>query len=186
MFNEKKCENSYSKYPLIQLVNYELHCTRRLAFFVNFFIAVFPRVYDITQALLKSEIDGAFFDSFMITANLHLIRDHPGLRVERTIEHPLMYGMVLAKNSSHMEACARRYVENYPRRVFQRIAHHLKPLKVSYSCFRKSCPTEAREKRTRHSLKALWVAPRIARADAQTSSWLSKIFCLYISSIKTF
>lgn len=96
-------------------------------------LAVFPKVYDITAALLKSEIDGAFFDSFMITAHLDLIKDHPGLRVERTIEHPVMYGMVLAGNSSKMEACARRYVENYPRKVFQRIALHLKPLKVRHS-----------------------------------------------------
>ena len=29
-----------------------------------------------------------------------------------------------------MEECTRRYVENYPRKVFQRIADHLKPLKV--------------------------------------------------------
>ena len=96
-------------------------------------LAVFPKVYDITAALLKSEIDGAFFDSFMITAHLDLIKDHPGLRVERTIEHPVMYGMVLAGNSSKIEACARRYVENYPRKVFQRIALHLKPLKVRHS-----------------------------------------------------
>lgn len=101
----------------------------QLGVLMNAEMKIFPHVFDITKALLKSEIDGAFFDSFMITAHLNLIRDHPGLRVERTIEHPVMYGMVLAKNSSHMEACARRYAENYPRRVFQRIAHHLKPLK---------------------------------------------------------
>ena len=99
---------------------------------VSNLLAVFHKIYDITDALLKSEIDGAFFDSFMITAHLNLIKDHPGFRVERTIEHPVTYGMVLAGNSSKMEACARRYVENYPRKVFQRIAHHLKPLKVRH------------------------------------------------------
>ena len=97
------------------------------------FIAVFPNIYNITVALLKSEIDGAFIDSFIITAHLDLIKDHPGLRVERTIEHPVTYGMVLAGNSSQMANCARRYVENYPRRVFQKIAHHLKPLKVRHN-----------------------------------------------------
>ena len=98
-----------------------------------FFVAVFSKVYDITEALLSSKIDGGFFDNFMITAHLNLIKDHPGLRVERTIEHPVTYGMVLAGNSSQMADCARRYAENYPRKVFQRIAHYLKPLKVSYS-----------------------------------------------------
>ena len=39
---------------------------------------VFPKIYDITTALLKSEIDGAFVDSFIITAHLNLIRNHPG------------------------------------------------------------------------------------------------------------
>ena len=82
---------------------------------------VFPKIYDITTALLKSEIDGAFVDSFIITAHLNLIRNHPGLRIERTIEHPVTYGMVLASNSSRMESCARRYVENYPRKVFKRL-----------------------------------------------------------------
>lgn len=101
----------------------------QLGVLMNAEMKIFPKVYDITAALLKSEIDGAFFDSFMITAHLELIKDHPGLRVERTIEHPVMYGMALAGNSSRMEACARRYAENYPRKVFQRIAQHLKPLK---------------------------------------------------------
>lgn len=91
--------------------------------------AVFSKIFDITGALLKSEIDGAFVDSFTITSHLDLIRDHP-IRIERTIEHPVVYGMVLAGNSSRMAECARRYVENYPRKVFQRIADHLKPLKV--------------------------------------------------------
>lgn len=91
--------------------------------------AVFSKIFDITNALLKSEIDGAFVDSFTITAHLDLIRDHP-IRIERTIEHPVVYGLVLAGNSSRMAECTRRYVENYPRKVFQRIADHLKPLKV--------------------------------------------------------
>lgn len=93
------------------------------------YFAVFSKIYEITDALLKSEIDGAFVDSFIITAHLNLIQDHP-IRIERTIEHPVLYGMVLAGNSSQMADCARRYVENYPRRVFQKIADHLKPLKV--------------------------------------------------------
>ncbi|XP_015759168.1 PREDICTED: uncharacterized protein LOC107338448 [Acropora digitifera] len=101
----------------------------QLGVLMNAEMEIFDKIYDITDALLKSEIDGAFFDSFMITAHLNLIKDHPGFRVERTIEHPVTYGMVLAGNSSKMEACARRYVENYPRKVFQRIADHLKPLK---------------------------------------------------------
>ena len=75
-------------------------------------------------------------DSFMITAHLNLIRDHP-IRIERTIEHPITYGMVLAGNSTRMADCARRYAENYPRKVFQRIADHLKPLKVQYFFCRK-------------------------------------------------
>ena len=100
------------------------------SFHLSFLIVVFPKIYAITEALLRSEIDGAFVDSFIITAHLELIKDHPGIRIERTIEHPVTYGMVLAGNSSQMANCARRYVENYPRRVFQRIADHLKPLKV--------------------------------------------------------
>lgn len=100
----------------------------KLGVLMNADMKIFPKIFDITGALLKSEIDGAFVDSFTITAHLDLIKDHP-IRIERTIEHPLVYGMVLAGNSSRMAECARRYVENYPRKVFQRIADHLKPLK---------------------------------------------------------
>ena len=84
------------------------------------------------MALLKSEIDGAFVDSFIITSHLDLIKDHP-IRIERTIEHPVTYGMVLARNSSRTSACMRSYAENYPRKVFQKIAEHLQPLKVTIS-----------------------------------------------------
>ena len=82
------------------------------------------------MALLKSEIDGAFVDNFIITSHIDLIKDHP-IRIEKTIQHPVTYGMVLAGNSSQTAACMRRYVENYPRKVFQKIAEHLKPLKVT-------------------------------------------------------
>lgn len=95
---------------------------------------VFPTIYGVTHALLESKIDGAFVDSFTITAHLDTIKSHP-IRTERTIEHPVTYGMVLAGNSTRMADCARRYLENYPRKVFQRIADHLKPLKVSVLFF---------------------------------------------------
>ncbi|KAJ7363511.1 hypothetical protein OS493_009666 [Desmophyllum pertusum] len=100
----------------------------KLGVLMNAEMKIFSKIYDITDALLKSEIDGAFVDSFTITAHLNLIKDHP-IRIERTIEHPVTYGIVLAGNSSQMAECSRRYIENYPRRVFQNIADHLKPLK---------------------------------------------------------
>lgn len=99
-------------------------------FTCSFLCTVFPTIYGVTHALIESKIDGAFVDSFTITAHLDFIKSHP-IRTERTIEHPVTYGMVLAGNSTRMADCARRYLENYPRKVFQRIADHLKPLKVS-------------------------------------------------------
>lgn len=100
----------------------------KLGVLMNAEMKIFPTIYGVTKALLKSKIDGAFVDSFTITAHLDLIKSHP-IRTERTIEHPVTYGMVLAGNSTRMADCARRYLENYPRKVFQRIADHLKPLK---------------------------------------------------------
>ncbi|RMX46058.1 hypothetical protein pdam_00002046 [Pocillopora damicornis] len=100
----------------------------KLGVLMNAEMKIFPTIYGVTHALLESKIDGAFVDSFTITAHLDTIKSHP-IRTERTIEHPVTYGMVLAGNSTRMADCARRYLENYPRKVFQRIADHLKPLK---------------------------------------------------------
>lgn len=93
------------------------------------FVSVFPHVMKMTKALLAHEIDGALVDNYVITHSLNLIQEEP-IRIERYIDHPITYGVVLAKNSSKFEKCLRQFLHNYPQETFEIIAANLVPLKV--------------------------------------------------------
>ena len=99
---------------------------------INFsLIPVFPHVLKMTKALLSHEIDGALVDNYVITHSLNLIQEEP-IRIERYIDHPITYGVVLAKNSSGFETCLRRFLLNNPQEIFEMIATNLVPLKVRH------------------------------------------------------
>ncbi|XP_031567022.1 uncharacterized protein LOC116301975 isoform X2 [Actinia tenebrosa] len=100
----------------------------RLGVSMNADMKVFLNVMQITKELLKNEIDGALVDNYVITHFLEFIKDEP-IRVEKYIEHPITYGVVLARNSSRLERCIRHYIINYPQEIFERIAENLIPLK---------------------------------------------------------
>ena len=85
----------------------------------------------MTNALLKHEIDGALVDNYVITRSLNLIQKEP-IRIERYIDHSITYGVVLAKNSSKLETCFRKFLRNHPQEVFEIIAENLVPLKVRH------------------------------------------------------
>lgn len=90
---------------------------------------VYSNVMQITKDLLTNDIDGALVDNYVITHFLKFIRDEP-IRVEKYINHPIVFGAVLANNSSHLENCMRQYIADYPHETFESIAEHLTPLKV--------------------------------------------------------
>lgn len=100
----------------------------KLGVTMNADMKVFPHVYKMTEALLAHEIDGALVDNYVITNSLKLIQEQP-IRIERYIDHQITYGVVLAKNSSQLEKCFRRFLNNHPQEVFEIIAENLVPLK---------------------------------------------------------
>ncbi|XP_068753167.1 uncharacterized protein [Montipora capricornis] len=100
----------------------------KLGVTMNADMKVFPHVMKLTQALLAHEIDGALVDNYVLTHSLNLIQEAP-IRVERYVDHQITYGVVLAKNSSKLEKCVRKFLRNHPQEVFEIIASNLVPLK---------------------------------------------------------
>ena len=84
----------------------------------------------MTKALLAHEIDGGLVDNYVLTHSHKLINKEP-IRIERYVDHKIPYGVVLAKNSSRLEKCLRKFLFDHPQEVFEIIASNLVPLKVT-------------------------------------------------------
>lgn len=84
----------------------------------------------MTKAVKKQEVDGILIDNYALTRFSNLMEKEP-FRVERTIEHPITYGLVLPSGSPNTEQCVRRYMRNFNHEIFERIAKHLIPIKVN-------------------------------------------------------
>lgn len=85
----------------------------------------------MTQSLLAHEIDGGLVDNYVLTNFHNFIQKEP-IRIERYVDHQITYGVVLAKNSSRLEKCLRKFLLNHPQEVFETIASNLVPLKVTF------------------------------------------------------
>ena len=83
----------------------------------------------MSQALIKQEIDGALVDNFVITKVKEQIKNEP-VRIEKFIEHPVVYGLALGFNSSKMARCMRHFKTSYARKVSEAITVNLQPVKV--------------------------------------------------------
>ena len=86
----------------------------------------------MTTALMAQEVDGILIDNYALTRFSNWMEKEP-IRVERTIEHPITYGLVLPTGSPITTQCVRRYMTNFDHEIFDNIAKHLKPVKVSKS-----------------------------------------------------
>ena len=84
----------------------------------------------MTKAVKEQEVDGILIDNYALTRFSNLMEKEP-FRVERTIEHPITYGLVLPSGSPNTEQCVRRYMRNFNHEIFERIAKHLIPIKVN-------------------------------------------------------
>ena len=87
----------------------------------------------ITSAVKNKEVEGVLIDNYALTRFSNSMEDEP-IRLERTIEHPITYGLVLPTGSPRTAQCVRRYMDNYNHEIFEHIAKHLKPVKVKYQC----------------------------------------------------
>ena len=96
---------------------------------VNLISTAFSTPASMTKAVKGQEVDGILIDNYALTRFSNLMEKEP-FRVERTIEHPITYGLVLPSGSPNTEHCVRRYMRNYNHEIFERIAKHLIPIKV--------------------------------------------------------
>lgn len=100
----------------------------RLGVSINFDMQAFGTPASMTKAVKEQEVDGILIDNYALTRFSNLMEKEP-FRVERTIEHPITYGLVLPSGSPNTEHCVRRYMRNYNHEIFERIAKHLIPIK---------------------------------------------------------
>ena len=113
--------NLYSSSSLFQ----DFHQTQG----VTLISTAFSTPASMTKAVKGQEVDGILIDNYALTRFSNLMEKEP-FRVERTIEHPITYGLVLPSGSPNTEHCVRRYMRNYNHEIFERIAKHLIPIKV--------------------------------------------------------
>ncbi|XP_029203797.2 uncharacterized protein LOC114967902 isoform X2 [Acropora millepora] len=104
----------------------------RLGVSLNFDMQAFGTPAKITRAVKNKEVEGVLIDNYALTRFSNLMEDDP-IRLERTIEHPITYGLVLPTGSPRTAQCVRRYMDNYNHEIFEHIAKHLKPVKSSNS-----------------------------------------------------
>lgn len=83
----------------------------------------------MTKAVIHQEVDGILIDNYALTRFSKMMEEEP-IRVERTIEHPITYGLVLPTGSPITTQCVRRYMDSFNHEIFMDIAKHLKPVKV--------------------------------------------------------
>lgn len=102
----------------------------RLGVSLNFDMQAFGMPVQMTKALIDQGVDGILIDNYAVT-RFSKILEGGTIRVERTIEHPITYGLVLPTGSPNTTKCVRRYMDNYNHEIFEHIAKHLKPLKSS-------------------------------------------------------
>ena len=95
-------------------------------------LTAFDTPAKMTTALMAQEVDGILIDNYALTRFSNWMEKEP-IRVERTIEHPITYGLVLPTGSPITTQCVRRYMTNFDHEIFDNIAKHLKPVKVSTS-----------------------------------------------------
>ena len=97
-----------------------------------FLLIAFDTPAKMTKAVMAQEVDGILIDNYALT-RFSKMMEKESIRVERTIEHPITYGLVLPTGSPNTTQCVRRYMDNFNHEIFEHIAKHLKPIKVRYA-----------------------------------------------------
>lgn len=100
----------------------------RLGVSINFDMQAFGTPAKMTKAVMAQEVDGILIDNYALTRFSNWMEEEP-IRVERIIEHPITYGLVLPTGSPVTTQCVRRYMKNFDHEIFDNIAKHLKPVK---------------------------------------------------------
>ena len=83
----------------------------------------------LTELLEHKSIDGMLIDSFtasVLGKHLHNI----GIRTDRMMDYPIIYGIRMAKGSERLTKCLRKYLRNHPQEVFDMLRRSLNVEKV--------------------------------------------------------
>ena len=83
----------------------------------------------LTDLMTSKILHAAMIDNFILSASTEALKKSK-LRMEREIEHPVTYGIVMVHNSSKLEKCFQKYKRHYPQELFEIIADKLVPVKV--------------------------------------------------------
>lgn len=83
----------------------------------------------MTLELRAQKVDGILIDNYALTPFPNMMKGD-AIRLEKTYDHPITYGIVLSAGSEKMEKCARRYVRNYRHEIFDHVSKYLVPLGV--------------------------------------------------------
>jgi len=88
----------------------------------------FENHHKMLETLMTERVlHAVMIDNFILSASSDVL-ERIKLRVEREIDYPVTYGIVMRKNSTKTEECFRRYVRHYPQQLFETIAKKLKPV----------------------------------------------------------
>ena len=80
--------------------------------------------------LKNKTVDGILIDNYALTPFPDMMKDE-SIRLEKTYDHPITYGLVLSSGSEMMEECARRFVRDHAHEIFDDVSTYLVPLKVT-------------------------------------------------------
>ena len=81
-------------------------------------------------ALTERSLDGIFIDNYVANAfgDYFILHDY---RVDRMMDHPITYGIRLARGSERLEKCIRKYLRDHPSEVFDMFSKGFKVVKVN-------------------------------------------------------
>ena len=83
------------------------------------------------QGAKKPVLHAVMVDNFVYRASKGMLNKQE-VHQELEIDHPVTYGIVLAKNSTKLEKCFRRFMSHNPHTVFEVISQTLAPMSSSW------------------------------------------------------
>lgn len=90
----------------------------------------YPNHHNMLSDLMTNKIlHAAMIDNYILSASAEVLKKSK-LRMEREVEHPVTYGIVIVDNSTKVEKCFRKYIRHYPQELFEIIHDNLVPVKV--------------------------------------------------------
>ena len=85
---------------------------------------------EISEALLRNDVQGALIDSYAGGTRRDLF-DKPHLEVSKILDYNTAYGVVLGGDSVRLSHCFHSYMREERGSIFKRITNNVRPMQVS-------------------------------------------------------